>query len=157
MIAQAMFTEERRIRDVLSRLRTAVLYERERYGPYVRKNPNGIAAEAWKERITVYTETFNLLSDYLTDYTVNQHGVLKHVRQAEAERDLANTTLLYVHQLYNARARLLAATEARQIAYRLVGDEVERLEPEIGRMWNQALQGEMAVHGQIAKEGREAA
>ncbi|MCC9168635.1 hypothetical protein [Pontibacter harenae] len=156
MISQEMFAQEQRIRDVLGRQRSAVLYEQERYRAYL-YNPSAKAKtqEAWKERISANTEASNLLAEYLADYTVGQHGVLKYLRRAEEEAKTAKQTLLYLDRIHEERTKRKAAELAEQIAYRLMGDQVDLLEPQLQASWLEAVNGELAVYEQMVRERRE--
>lgn len=153
MITQEMFAQEQVIRDLLGRLRNTILGEQERYQGYAAKpGINASVLRAWRDRITVYTEASNLLADYLSDYTVSQHGVLKYLRQAESERDVAKQNLLYLNELYTAQMKRQAAIEAEKLAYSLMGKEVERIEPELNRIWSQALDEELAIYEKMIAE-----
>lgn len=155
MTRQAMFAQEQRMRDALSRHREAVLYDQERYRQYCLKpTANAKALEAWKKRISAYTETFNLLADYLSDYTVNQHGVLKYLRQAEEEAKVAKQTLLYLDRLHEKRTKRKAVELAEQIAYQVMGEQVDLVEPKLMALWSEAVDKELALYEQMAQERR---
>lgn len=148
-----MFAEELRIRDVLCRLRSAALSEQERYSAYLRKHKANKAVEGWRDRIVAYTDASNLISDYLSDYTLNLHGVLKHVRQAEEEAKVAKTTLLYIDQLHGKKARREAVELAEKLAYKLMGEQVDLLEPQLRTAWAAALEEELAIYSLMVEEG----
>ena len=155
MITQRLFAEEQRIRNVLSQQRDAVLYEQERYHEYLHKPEASLkTADKWKKRISAYIEASNLMSDYLTDYTLKLHGVLKYVRQAEEEVKVAKTTLLYMDQLHEHQAARNAVDKLEQLLYKLLGDQIELLEPQLRAEWSKHIDAELAIYQQMVAERR---
>jgi hypothetical protein len=152
-VTQQMFAQEHHIRSVLSRLRLVVLNEQERYHVYRHKSTAVTkVVEDWKGRISVYTETSNLLADYLTDYTIQQHGVLKFLKQAEEEVKTTKATLLYLNQLHEVRTNQKAILLADRIAYQVMGEQVKLVEPQLKGLWNEESEKEHAIRTQIAIE-----
>ena len=153
MIAQKMFAEELIIRQRQSELRKAVEQERYRFNLYSPQNPGGIKAkEAWKARIVVYTEVSNMFADYLTDYTLNAHGVLKHLREAENLVKLANSSLLYADQLHNKRAERKAIELAEKRFFELGESLFDKVEPQLMASWSQSFYDELEVYEKIVAE-----
>jgi len=153
MMAQQMFAEEQRIRGVLGRFRGAVQHEQDRFHAYRTRNAGAAKAlEEWAGRITVYTEACNLLAEYLTDYAASEHGVLKYLRQAEEEARVAKTNLLYMDQLHAKKAQRDAVELAEQLAYSLMGDAADQLEPQLRKAWAAAVDEELALYERMVQE-----
>jgi hypothetical protein len=155
MLAQKMFAEEQAIRQKLKALRVAIDQERQRYHLYSPQTAGALKAkEAWKTRIIAYAETSNILADYLTDYTLGAHGVLKHLKAADEQIRQANTCLIYANQLHTKRAERIALEMAEKMFFDLGGQLLDKLEPVLRASWSNAVNNELQLYEMMVQERR---
>ena len=93
-----------------------------------------------------------MFADYLTDYTLNAHGVLKHLREAENLVKLANSSLLYADQLHNKRAERKAIELAEKRFFELGESLFDKVEPQLMASWSQSFYDELEVYEKIVAE-----
>src|SRR5688572_15962596 len=130
MNQQKMFAEEQYIRELQKQFNNELKSEKERYHKYKETKIRSPATlDLWRKRIIINSQVNNLLINFLTDFTMHMPGVLKYVAEANKEVANANITLHYLQQLYTQRAKQEAAFLAEQLAYEVMGDQVNQLLP----------------------------
>lgn len=155
MNQQKMFAEEQYIRDLHKEFSNDLKSEKERYNKFKEANPgSSTVLNLWKKRIIVRTKVKNFLANHMTDYMLEIPGTLKYVAQAKKEVANANITLHYLQQLNAQRAKREAAILAENLAFEIMGDQVNQLLPAFRERWREAVDAEYAIHEEILRDRR---